>query len=87
MGVTDTASAQLCLRTRSALALAEPPHTVPVAAMHSAQTSLSRAYPLCRRSCSQCLGRHTPAATVPRGLRRRNWAPGLLADTAYSRMM
>eukprot|EP00959_Pyramimonas_sp_CCMP1952_P374030 7833415-Pyramimonas_sp.AAC.2 len=82
MGVTDTPSAQLCLRTRSALAFAEPSHAVSVAAMHSVQASLSKAFPLCRRSCSQCFGGLTPERTEPVGVWRRNWAPGLLAGTS-----
>eukprot|EP00959_Pyramimonas_sp_CCMP1952_P316671 6628327-Pyramimonas_sp.AAC.1 len=60
MGVTATPSAQLCRLTKSVLALAEPSHTVSVAAMRSVQASLSRVLPLCRRSCSQCFGRLTP---------------------------
>eukprot|EP00959_Pyramimonas_sp_CCMP1952_P447935 9379608-Pyramimonas_sp.AAC.1 len=82
MGVADAPSAQLCLRTRSVLALAGPSHTVSVAAMHSVQASLSRVLPLCRRSCSQCFGRRTPERTEPMGVWKRNWAPGLLVGTA-----
>eukprot|EP00959_Pyramimonas_sp_CCMP1952_P063222 1321420-Pyramimonas_sp.AAC.1 len=51
MGVTDTPSAQLCLLTRSVLALAEPSHTVLAAAMHSAQASLSRVHSRVDRAC------------------------------------
>eukprot|EP00959_Pyramimonas_sp_CCMP1952_P438090 9171417-Pyramimonas_sp.AAC.1 len=72
MGVTDTASAQLCVRTKSVLALAEPPHTVSAAALPSVHASLSRANTLWRMSCSQCLGRHTPVGTLPSGLWRPN---------------
>eukprot|EP00959_Pyramimonas_sp_CCMP1952_P151749 3175207-Pyramimonas_sp.AAC.1 len=65
MGVTDTPRAQLCVLMKSVLALTDPPLTVSVAAVHSAQASLSRTRPLCHSSCGQCGGKGTACGISP----------------------